>query len=330
MSDMAQPTDSEGADEQMAEYAEAEKWATRRAAAARQQASQLARATELSRGLQGGSSATTATPKEVLTQSRKRNLAGPKQRLGSPTEKTKPHYPATTAAYAYAIQPGRADAIMAAAERSVGEVDQIDDATMLEMMSEANLSQAALESKWMKNHKLKVEFAKQEKAARRQVAPTELPVHEYLQAEVHTGEGWPEPYLDGEDHTVVHSDSAPRSKINLSLLMDGEALFAPTEPTTAAFVQQADGSSPMSARTARQLLGSSKVITPPSTMKAIAKGLSSEMWHREEEEEKQNHDLWVKQNAERMANFEAQKQDTKARIRQLEADLMGPDDDDDE
>ena len=194
----------------------------------------------------------------------------------------------------------------------------------------------------MNSAKLKVEFAKQEKAARRQAAPTELPVHDYLEAEVHTGEGWPQPRLDGEDHTVIHgSDSAPTAKISLPLLLDGAAPAQTRHKALAALDRTSGGGdhsdttheksfkieklSPVSI-SSRQMLGSCKAITPPSTMKAVAKGLSSEMWHREELEDKRKHDLWVKENAERMAKWEGEKQDAKARIRQLEADLMESDD----
>ena len=127
----------------------AESWATQRAALARDQALQPSRSKRHSSGpLEGppeGSTEPQGPPREAIqgnSEPRPSRHPAPKQRPASPTDTAKPHYPAATPAYAYAIQPGRADAIMAAAERSVGAEKQLDEATMQEMMSEAALSQA--------------------------------------------------------------------------------------------------------------------------------------------------------------------------------------------
>lgn len=216
---------------------------------------------------------------------------------------------------------------MARLTDSMEVVEEIDEATMLEMQKEASLTKEQLEKRW--TDKLQKEFHKSEKVARRHVAPTEIPLHDYMHDEkVHTGEGWPSAHLSYEDTTtygVRDSEDAtlptPQATINIKNLCD---LASQGSEKRAPKKKESLSSPPMSTR---RLMGSSKTITPPSYMKSVAKGLSNEHIHREEEEEKREVDVWKKENRQRLAQFEGQKRVIRDKMRALEADLEDSDED---
>ena len=162
------------------------------------------------------------------------------------------------------------------------------------------------------------EFVRSEKVARHNVAPTPL-LHQYMHDEaVHAGEGWPSAHLTYEDTT---STPTPQATINIKNLVDNRR----AQPKPAPKMKETLTSPEK--MTTRQLIGSSKTVTPASNMKSVAKGLSTELWHREEEEEKRKMNAWKKASHDRMMEFEGQKRDIANKMAALEADLADSDED---
>jgi len=328
-------------EEELVDEIEAEAWAAHRAAHAKQKASLQSRQSILGEHKDQGKKAQTwASMKQAdFEETNNRFTSKTKHVKQRPhSHASHPQYPSATPANAYAIPASRADAIMASLnsthqEMHDGELPDLSEELMIEMQKESSMTKEQREKMW--SDRLKKEFKKAEKTARHLAAPTDIPqkivghrgsgpyvgaevpdLHAYLENAPRTGEGWPRADLGYEDDTQV--DHAIIAKVNLTSLVDGQKWQQHVVQPKQRLREPLSAGSPP---TSRSYLGSSKTVTPPSSMKSVAKGLASDMWHREEEEEKEKIQTWKDQNKAKMQAFESNKASTLARVRELEMEL---------